>query len=492
MHTTITARHEQPPTRSWPPPFATWSILSIAGIAGVLHLIASAFGGYWFDEAYMLAAGKYHLDWGYADQPPLAPLLAAAMDWLAPESLVVLRLPAVLATAGGIVVAGLIAREFGGDRRAQVLTAGAFATALWVSLAGHWVTPYSIEPVQWMLLTWLLVRWVRLREDRLLLVLGLIAGIAAQTKVQVMLLCAVLLLSVLLAGPRDLLRRPMLWGGVLLAGLIAAPSLIWQATHGWPQLQMGAVAQAENPILYGDRVSTGTQMLAAAGIAGIFLVFYGLWRLLFNDALAQYRFLGVTFLILFVFFIITYGRPYYLGGIYGVIAAAGAVGLQQRRETGRARLKWFAWPAYALSAAAAIAMVWTSTTPGLTGELPTQDVARQVASSYHALPPDIRERTAIVGQSYINAAFIEVQTEKFGLPKTYSPHRGYGYFTLPPEHTDSVLYAGSEVAKLRPYFADVRMVSGGQAKDSDGTKIWLCTGKQASWAQIWSDLKTLG
>lgn len=32
----------------------------------------------------MLAIGRNHLDWGSADQPPLAPALAAAMDTLAP------------------------------------------------------------------------------------------------------------------------------------------------------------------------------------------------------------------------------------------------------------------------------------------------------------------------------------------------------------------------------------------------------------------------
>lgn len=56
------------------------------------------------------------------------------------------------------------------------------------------------------MLAWLLVRWLRLRDDRLLLALGAVAGIAAETTFQVLLLCAVLLLSVLVLGPRELLR----------------------------------------------------------------------------------------------------------------------------------------------------------------------------------------------------------------------------------------------------------------------------------------------
>ena len=85
----------------------------------------------------MPATGRSHLDWGSADQPPLAPALAALMDTVAPGSVIALRLPAVLATAGAVVVAGLIARELGCDRRAQGLTAGAQATGAWLARAGR-------------------------------------------------------------------------------------------------------------------------------------------------------------------------------------------------------------------------------------------------------------------------------------------------------------------------------------------------------------------
>ena len=104
------------------------------------------------------------------------------MDRVAPGSIIALRLPAVVATGAAVVVAALIARELGGDRRAQALTAGAQATALWITLAGHWLTPYTVEPVQWLVLVWLLVRWIRVRDDRLLPVLGLVVGVAADRK----------------------------------------------------------------------------------------------------------------------------------------------------------------------------------------------------------------------------------------------------------------------------------------------------------------------
>lgn len=71
------------------PPFATRGVLRIAGAVALLHCTATAFGtSYWFDEVYMLAVGWYHLDWGSADQPPLAPALAALAEAIAPGSLI--------------------------------------------------------------------------------------------------------------------------------------------------------------------------------------------------------------------------------------------------------------------------------------------------------------------------------------------------------------------------------------------------------------------
>ena len=307
-------------------PFAAGVVLPIAGVVAVLHCAASVFGGYWFDEVYMLAIGRYHLDWGSADQPPMAPALAALTDAIAPGSLIALRLPAVLATAGAVVVAGLIARELGCDRRAQGFTAAAQATVLWTTLAGHWLTPYTLEPVQWLLLIWLLVRWVRLRDDRLLLALGVVAGVAALTKFQVLLLCLVLVVAVAAVGPRALLRRPLLWAGAGIAAALAAPTLVWQYTHDWPQLRMAPVVAGEAEALYGGRPGIAVQMIVFAGVAGVALMIYGLWLLFRRDELRDYRFLGVAFVVLYVLFLATAGRPYYVAGLYAPLAAAGCAG----------------------------------------------------------------------------------------------------------------------------------------------------------------------
>jgi hypothetical protein len=467
-------------------PFAAGVVLPIAGLVALVHCAAAAFGdGYWFDEVYMLAIGRYHLDWGSADQPPLAPALAALMDAIAPESVVALRMPAVLATAGAVVVAGLIARELGCDRRAQGLAAGAQATGIWAALSGHWLTPYTLEPVQWLLLILLLVRWVRLREDRLLIALGVVAGIAAMTKFQVVLLCLVLLVVVATLGPRELLGRPLLWAGAGIGALIAAPTLAWQQAHGWPQLKMVRVVAGEAEALYSGRPGIAVQLVVFAGLAAVVLSAYGLWRLSRADELRAYRFLGVTFLLLYVVFVSTAARPYYLAGLYAPLAAAGALGLQRRRDAGRTRLRWAIWPSYTLNVAVAVGMLVLSVS--ITRSDIGEQIARRTADVYRALPAGQRERTAVVGESYIVAAYIDGYSRRYDLPEAYSTNRSYGYFPPPPADHDAALYLGSDPGTLRPYFRDSRTIG----DIGDQLHAYLLTGRIQPWGQIWLRSRTL-
>ena len=465
------------------PAFAGWAVGAVAGVVGVVHLVCSVRGGYWFDEAYMVAIGRSHLAWGSADQPPLVPALAGALDRLTPGSLVLLRIPAVLATAAAVLLAALIAREFGGDRRAQLLTAGAQATALWANLVGHWLTPYTLEPVQWLTLIWLLVRWVRVRRDRLLLLVGVVAGVAAETKFQVLLLCAVLLAAAAIFGPRELLHRPLLWAGAGIAVLLAAPTLLWQAHNGWPQLRMGSVVASEAAALYGGRPGVTLSLITVGGVAGTALSLYGLWRLLRAPEQRPYRFLGVAAIVLFVFFVVTVGRPYYLDGIYAPLCAAGALGFQRRRLAG-GRWGWVAWPAYALSAAAAAGIVAISGSAAEPGA--AQTIAQRAAKSYHDLPEQDRRDAIIMGQSYIVAAYIDVYA-RAGLPPAYSSNRAYGYFPAPPDSARSVLYVGSDIDELRGRFDQCRTMIG----DDSSQKVWWCTGPHESWSEMWPRLRHL-
>lgn len=498
---------DQPKARTTTPArpqhaLSRWPVLTIAGVLTAVHAIAGAFGDYWVDEVYMLAAGRFHLDWGYADQPPLAPLIAAVMDLIAPGSMFALRLPAALATGGAVVLIALLARELGADPRAQTIAAFAGATGLWSNLIGHWVAPYTFEPLLWTALLLPLVRWLRqhsqgVADDRLLLVFGVVLGINLQLKFQVVLLCAALLISALAVGPRTMLTRPTLWGGAGIALLIASPTLIWQAVHGWPQLAMSSIVAEESPMMSGGRSGTAVQLVLHAGVLGTALVLAGLWLLLSESWLRPYRMFAVAMILLWVFFVATAGRPYYLIGMYGLPIAVAAVGLQRRRLAKPPRWGWAAWPVYAVTAvaagmlvhsAAAINQGFSAAITKIDGDRISERIAQQVSTAYLSLPAEQRSRTAVIGDSYISAAMLDVGSRNHPLPEVFSPHRGYGYFDEPTDEIDTIVYYGrdDDIEKLRPYFTEIR-----PAIPGEDLKGWIATGKTRPWSAIWPELKSL-
>lgn len=471
-------------------------VLAIAAAVGLVLLLTSGRVGYFNDELYFLAAGN-QLSWGYADQGPLAPLLAHAMDTVFPGSLIGERLPVTVLTAAGVVVAALIARELGGWRRAQVLTAGAYAMGMLAG--GHLLTTAAIDAVLWTVGTWLLVRWVRLRDDRLLLALGCLTAVALQNKWLIVALWLAVGVSVLVAGPRELLRRPALWLGVAIAVIAALPNLFWQARHGWPQLAMTQVIRHDG--LFGGRLAFLPLVLASAGILlGAVLAGYGLWRLLRSPQLRPYRFLGWTVLGLVVLFLSTNGHFYYVVGLFAVCWAAGAVELQ-RREPARWWRWVFSWPVYALSAIIALTTLpvlpvsWpTPARPVALASLGWPELTDTVAGAYRA--PASRRNTVVVTEWYWDAAAIDRFGPERGVPRAYSAHRGYWHFGTPPDDADTVVFVGSDPADLHRYFTEVRQVATvttGPAMNLFGlsTPVWLCSGQRIPWSQLWPQLRHL-
>jgi 4-amino-4-deoxy-L-arabinose transferase-like glycosyltransferase len=484
------------------PPIASlahWPVLAIAAGVGLVLSLTSGRVGYFDDELYFLVAGR-HLDWGYADQGPLVPLLARAMDTIFPGSLIGERLPATVLTAVGVVVAALIARELGGQRRAQVLTAGTYAMA--IVAGGHLLTTATVDAFFWVVTTWLLVRWVRLRDDRLLLWLGVVTAIALQNKWLMVTLWVVVAISVFAMGPRRLLRRPQLWLGAAIAVLATLPNLLWQAHHGWPQLAMTQVIVKEEDLI-GGRWTFLPLMLTTAGVGvGTALFCYGLWRLLRSPELRTYRFLGWTFVGLVVLFLVTGGRFYYLAGLVAPLLAAGAVELQ-RREPAR----WWRWaltsPVYVLSATIALTTLpllpvsWpTPARPVSLSSIGWPELADTVAGAYRALPPATQRTTAVVADSYWDGSALDRYGPARGLPHPFSPHRGFWYFGAPADDADTVLFVGSDSAYLHRYFTEVRQVAtvtNGPAINlfSLTTPVWLCSGQRAPWSQLWPQLRHL-
>src|SRR5215211_6962041 len=311
-------------------------VVSIAAALSAVLVIFAGGYGYHRDELYFVAAG-HHLDWAYADQGPFTPLVARAMSEIAPHSLTVLRIPSALAAGATVLLTGLLARELGGGRRAQVIAAACTAVGGLVLFTGHILSTSTFDLLAWTAVSWLAVRAVRRGDDRLWLVAGVVLGVALLNKPLPAFLALGLLAGVVIAGPRRLLRNPYVLGGSAIALVLFAPWIVWQARHGWPQVDVSrsiasggsASSQPWWTIVPFQALLVGP-LLAPVWIAGLV-------RLFRDPAVRDCRFLAWAWLVLAVVFMASGGKPYYLAGPLAAHRRARRRRRGQRRDRGGRR-----------------------------------------------------------------------------------------------------------------------------------------------------------
>src|SRR5436305_13689901 len=97
-------------------------VLAVAAAKTAFFVATAGVWGLHRDEFYYLAGGR-RLDWGYVDHPPVTPLLFRIAVTLFGASQIGLHTTPALLSGLLVVVGGLIARELGGDRRAQIIAA---------------------------------------------------------------------------------------------------------------------------------------------------------------------------------------------------------------------------------------------------------------------------------------------------------------------------------------------------------------------------------
>src|SRR5690606_31462462 len=136
-----------------------------------------------------------------------------------------------LAQCLAMVLAGLMTRELGGSRLAQIVTALAVAIAPISLIQGALFQYVSFDYLWWVLIAYLVIRLLKSEDPRWWLGIGAAIGLGMMTKYTVAAFVAGLVGGVVLTGTRRHLSSPWLWGGAALSLLIFAPNLIWQAQH---------------------------------------------------------------------------------------------------------------------------------------------------------------------------------------------------------------------------------------------------------------------
>ncbi|WP_206507330.1 glycosyltransferase family 39 protein [Streptomyces chrestomyceticus] len=467
----------------------------VAGLAALLFAFAGEYG-YHADELYFRLLGERGPAWGYVDQPPLLPMVVRVAQELFGDTMVGVRVPAVLCAAAVTVLGALIAAELGGSRRAQTLTAIGVGTSTMVLSFGHWILTTSFDTVAWAAVLLFALRVMLRGEGRWWLWAGAVVGLALYAKYIVLLLPVALLVGMALVGPRWVFRDRRLYLGIALALVIGSPNLIYQITHDFPQLQMAeGLAGTDGEA---NRAMFATNLVLLFGPALFVLCLIGLVKLFRVPEWKPVRALGVGYLAATAAaYLIEGGRPDYTGGLLIALLAAGCVAAD--RWAGRRALRL---SVLALSLAVSAVAQMLLSLPVVpksalkdfqVASMPLETVGwprmvEQTEAVYRALSPGDRDRAVILTENFGEAGALDRYGK--GLPEVHSGHNELYHWGPPPERARVVIAVGVDERRLAADFARCRpvgRVDNGLDIDNpeQGVRISVCHDPKKPWSRLW-------
>ncbi len=426
-------------------------VVFLAFVKLLVHLLTAGNYGYFRDELYYVAAGE-HLALGYVDFPPFVALVAAATRAVLGDSPTALHFLPALAGAAVVVLAGLMARELGGERFAQGLAALAVLVAPNFLVMGTWLSMDAFDQLWWVLASYVLVLILTRDRPRLWPLFGLVVGLGLLTKVTVLFFGLAVLVALLVTPARGqlLARWPRLGGAVAFAFL--APYVLWNAQNGWPTPEFWGE--------YGGKVAPTSpaefvvQQVLTMNPGTLPIWFAGLYYYLFSREGGPLRPLGWIYAILLVLFVVLNAKFYFLAPAYPALFAAGAV-VVERLLLARRRWGWTR-PAYATALAISgvvvapltvVPVLPVGTLASITGaaggdagirqetrevaELPQnfadrfgwEGMVATVAGVHRDLPASELPGACVLAGNYGEAAAIDFFGPQHGLPRAISGHQ---------------------------------------------------------------------
>lgn len=214
------------------PPGARGWLLGLLALT-VLRLVVAALIPLLPDEAYYWVWSRA-LAGGYPDHPPMVALWIRAGTALAGNGALGVRLLAPLSAALGSLMLARAAEDILPGRGAGVRAAVLLNATLLLGVGAVTMTPDTPQIFFWTATIWALGRVLATGHARWWLVAGLACGATLVSKYTGFLLLGGVFLW-LLAHPtgRAWLRTIWPWLAALLALVLFAPVLEWNAAHGW-------------------------------------------------------------------------------------------------------------------------------------------------------------------------------------------------------------------------------------------------------------------
>ncbi|WP_254063546.1 glycosyltransferase family 39 protein [Granulicella sp. S190] len=486
-----------------------WALVGTAVAVALIHLLTNGRYGFHRDEFQFLSDAK-HLDWGFVAYPPFTPFVERVSLQMFGVSLVGLRLFSVIAQAAAIVVTGLMARELGGGRLAQVTAALVVATSGLPVFEGTEFQYSSFDYLWWVAIAYCVIRLLKTENPRWWLGIGVFVGLGLMTKYTILFFIAGILAGLVLSPARRYFASGWFWGGVAVALILFAPNFVWQVRHGFisvhflQHIHVRDVRQGRANGFLWDQFKICVNMAAAPlWIAGLICFL--------RDR--RYRMLGWMYLVPFALFFFGKGRGYYLAAAYPMLVAMGAVaGEQWLAKLGMVWRRVVLGVFFTAAAAYGIfvyAIIVPLASDGplkrfalknngdLREELGWNEMVGMVAGIRDSLPPEQRAGVGVFAANYGEQGAVEILGPAYGLPMPISRTNSAwlrGYPAVPPT---TLIVLGLSRATAERMFTGCRLVGRvdnpeGVDNEEQGGSVWVCGSPRLPWPEFWKEFQGYG
>jgi hypothetical protein len=487
------------------------ALICLATTTVIVHLITGRRFGFHRDELATLDDAR-HLAWGFVAYPPITPFFGRLSLIVFGTSLTGFRFFAALAEGVAVLLTGLMAREMGGSRRAQLVAAMA-ATPF--CLAGGALMQYvSFDYLFWVLTAYFVTRLLRSEDPRWWLAIGGAIGLGMMTKYAMGFFALAVALAVLLTDARRYLRSKWLWYGVALSIFLFLPNLLWQAKNHFISLDFLEHIHARDVRIGRTKNFLPDQLEIT--LLGLPLGLAGLFYCLVSFAGRRFRMLAWMYLIPLALFLIAKGRGYYLAAAYPMLYAAGSVWGEGRvadlRRGCANAIRIGAWTALLFDIGLAgglllpvgqVNSAWWKVASKIQGdfreEFGWQELVETVAQIRDGLPAADRSHLGILAGNYGEAGAIALYRDRYSLPEPISGINSFwarGYGDPPPE---TLLVVGLSRQFLDENFTSCQLA--GHTGNRFGVKneetedhpdIYVCRGLRRPWPVFWKDFRYYG
>ncbi len=446
----------------------------------VIHLLPQPGYAFHRDEFLYLAMAD-HLHLLRMSFPPMIAILGEIARALPIPLLAAVRLLPALADAAMVVLVAMLARELGGNRRAQLLASLVVLLSPHFLRSGTLFQPVIFEHVAWAVALLALAALLAGRDRRWWLVAGAAIGVAALTKFSVAFLLVGVMATVFLSPLRPDLRTRWPWLAAALAAVLALPTLLGQMAWDWPFFAQAAALKAHQLGNFNHKDFVVGQFLAEAHAFPVWIV--GLVGLLVAPSLRRFRGLGALALTVFVVLLVAGGKAYYFGPVHVVLIAAAAVltvGWLDR--PGR---RWALLTITLLVTALGVLLVplgvpilpparmaayaqrlgQGDSRTNYGGHLPLpqdfadmtgwHDQVATVARVFHDLSPQDRAVTSILGNNYGRIGAVALYHEEFALPYPVGRHGDFWFWGANGQSGAVTIIVGGTAEQWQRYFGAV-------------------------------------